>query len=247
MHTKEHTAPTTFQKVLKLWYIIFFGFFILFAPFGIFYIAKVTKNKKWMEVFKKTFLIYIVGFISGVLGFVPGAVIILFVWIFSLSYLFSTAKEFLRLSYDPAPSIQTTPHTTTNPNAKTSEEMGTNLIINLNKWKKEIESAQIQNDIDELINLSKIVMQRDCEESKKFFSRYSDTLNNMLSKYDEIENTRINSPEMIRSMTLIEKSITDIVVAFRNEINKMYKSDLLNLNAETQVFMQDLRNKGLIE
>ncbi|MCD8079326.1 MAG: 5-bromo-4-chloroindolyl phosphate hydrolysis family protein [Bacteroides sp.] len=90
-------------------------------------------------------------------------------------------------------------------------------------------------------------MQRKDEESKKFFERYADTLNNMLSKYDEIENTRINSPEMLRSMELIEKSMTDIVVVFRNEINKMYKNDLLHLNAETKAFMQDLRNKGLIE
>ncbi|MCD7937171.1 MAG: 5-bromo-4-chloroindolyl phosphate hydrolysis family protein [Tannerellaceae bacterium] len=124
--------------------------------------------------------------------------------------------------------------------------MGRTLVTNLRKWKKEIESVPLQNDIEELVQICLIVMKRNDVEAWKFFTTYADKLELMLSKYDEIENTRINSPEMLHTMGLIEKSISEIVVAFRNEVNEMYKKDMIDLNAETKAFMYNLRNKGLI-
>lgn len=126
------------------------------------------------------------------------------------------------------------------------EAMGRTLVTNLRKWKKEIESVPLQNDIEELVQICLIVMKRNDVEAWKFFTTYADKLELMLSKYDEIENTRINSPEMLHTMGLIEKSISEIVVAFRNEVNEMYKKDMIDLNAETKAFMYNLRNKGLI-
>ncbi|MCC8154033.1 MAG: hypothetical protein LIP01_07370 [Tannerellaceae bacterium] len=52
---------------------------------------------------------------------------------------------------------------------------------------------------------------------------------------------------MKKTMRLIEKSIADLVIVFRNEINEMYKRDMLDLGADTAAFMHDLRNKGLID
>ncbi|MCC8188123.1 MAG: 5-bromo-4-chloroindolyl phosphate hydrolysis family protein [Bacteroides sp.] len=206
-----------------------------------------------MKVFLATFAVYILSvLLAGLFGnSFPGFGVVLFFigWGFCIAYLFATAKEFLCYLYDPEyePPTEASRQLSEKSISDEVNAMGSGLIRSLNRWKKEIESEQIQRDMDELITLCQVVMQRNDEESKKFYERYTDTLNHMLSKYDEIENTRINSPEMLRSMELIEKSITEIVVVFRNEINKMYKNDLLHLNAGTKAFMQDLRNKGLIE
>lgn len=128
-----------------------------------------------------------------------------------------------------------------------SQVLGEKLINNLHKWQCEIESLQMKNDIGELINICSIVMKRNDKESLRFFKRYGDRVDSMLERYDQIENTRLNTPEMLKTMDLIENSIGDIVVAFKNEINEMYKKDLLDLDADTTVFVQELKNKGLIE
>ncbi|MCD7937490.1 MAG: hypothetical protein LUG98_11565 [Tannerellaceae bacterium] len=125
--------------------------------------------------------------------------------------------------------------------------MGRTLVTNLRKWKREIESVQLQNDIEELIQICLIVMKRNDVEAWKFFTTYAERLDTMLAKYDEVENTRINSPEMLRSMALIEKSIGTIVIAFRNEVNEMYKKDLIELDADTKAFVYNLQRKGLVD
>ncbi len=253
MQSLPSAPASTLRKVGSLWYILFSGFFLPFYPFGILYIATRTKNRKWMKGFLATFAIYSISILLAVflensfLGF--GALLFVSGWGFCVAYLFATAREFLCYVYDPAyePAAKAARQPTTQNTSEEVSTLGSGLIRSLNNWKKEIESGQLQRDIDELITLCQVVMQRNDEESKKFFVRYAGTLNTMLSTYDEIENTRINSPEMLRSMELIEKSIAEMVIVFRNEINKMYKNDLLHLNAETQAFIQDLRNKGLIE
>jgi len=226
--------------------------FIPYAfPFGLLCFDIVHKQKKWLKRFTLVVIFMILG-TWFVLGYrehpaydnflTLGLFILVPEWFFVLVYMTEITIINLRSESKSAPLS-----TATIPPLNEVEKLGTKLIRNLKKWKKEIESVPLQEDIEELIQICGIVMKRNDAEAWKFFTTYSDTLDTMLGKYDEIENTRLNSPEMLQTMDLIEKSIGEIVVAFRNEVNDMYKKDMIHLNAETKAFMYNLKRKGLIE
>ncbi len=121
------------------------------------------------------------------------------------------------------------------------------MISDLYKWRAEIESASIYADITQMINLSEIVLNKTGADHDLFFSRYDATLNKLLGKYDEIENTRLNTTNMVGTMTNIESTIKETAKAMKQEVANMYKEDMLDIDAETSVFLRELKKKGLLD
>jgi len=238
---------------MHLWYIPFFIFTLFLAPLGIFYIGVMAKNKKWLRLFIITmgilfFLFYKIGSTPKE-DQDPYIIVFLINWFFVSIYLCITAREYLISMSVPRNSFFVAEKMIKNPaiQGQTGSNRAEKFIADLQRWGQEVESEKMKEHLDQLIKLSVIVMKKGDSESERFFERYETTMNKILHKYDEIENTGLDTVEIKETMANIEASLEQIVTAFQNEVSSMYKFDLLNINAETSAFLQDLRNRGLLE
>lgn len=127
------------------------------------------------------------------------------------------------------------------------KNIGERFVKDLQKWQNEIDRPAMKEDIQKLIDLSRIILNKKAIDNERFFLRYDKTLNNILGKYDEIENTGLDTEEIRQTMHNVEQNLRKIVIAFQNDVNNLYKSDLVSINAETSAFVQDLHNKGLLD
>ncbi len=125
--------------------------------------------------------------------------------------------------------------------------VGSDFIASLKTLEKEIESEKLKLDIQKMITISKTIMEKDTSVGEIFFERNAETVNKILKKYDELENTRIDTPEMKESLSKLENDIGSITKAFEQELTDMYKNDMVDIDAETRAFLQTLKNRGLID
>lgn len=118
---------------------------------------------------------------------------------------------------------------------------------NLEKMEKAIESESLKEDIRRMIHVSEAIMQKDTVVAELFFERNAETVDKILKKYDELENTRIQTPEIKQSIIETEKVISRVADAFEQELSDIYRNDVVDLNAESAAFLQSLKNRGLLE
>ena len=83
------------------------------------------------------------------------------------------------------------------------------------------------------------------KQADKFFSYYLPTTVNFLHKYDEIENQQIGTEEMKEFMEKTEKMLEKIEIAFKSQLNNLYKSDMMDTDAEMKVFDTMLKSDGI--
>lgn len=243
-------------KILNLWYIPAAIIFFVFSPFSLLYIGLVAKNKKWVRIFVLVISILVISTILllvninnpvGKFFSIPIALTA----VFTIVYIIATAKEFLMrldviLREDAL--FKNAKNSLDMDLVRRKNEPAALFIDSLHKWHREIESLKIKENIQQLIEVAGIVLKRHDEEgNKRFFTRYHDTLDEMLKKYNDFENSKLDTPEIEEAMKNIEAGLDTIVVALRNDAATLYKNDVLNTNAETAAFIQDLKNRGLLE
>ena len=84
----------------------------------------------------------------------------------------------------------------------------------------------------------------DNKTSNKFFDYYLPICVNIIDRYDEIENQRLNSNDSKKFMIQTKKMIEKINIAFKNQLSNLYQSDIINLDAEMKVFDNMLKSDG---
>ena len=239
-------------KIVNLWYIPILFPTILFMPLALLYMGVMVDKKTWkLQSLVGFFTLWGCVVLSGVSEDMKFLMWIFFtVWFIVAIFILLKSNEYLQLR-DARQKGQVNPLYTTSQHSNRSQTSNSNLgekfISDLQKWKQEIEVPKMKSHIQDLIDLSNVVMQKNSESSTRFFMRYSELINNLLGKYDEIENTRLNTADMKEAMYNVENNLGKIIEAFRNEVTSMYKNDILNMNAETAAFIQDLKNRGLID
>lgn len=239
-------------KILNLWYIPVLVPLVVTAPFGILYTGLSVRNKRWIGMSFLTGAIMGVGtyLITSEISTRMGGAIVALNWIFSIIYMIANANDFLYLldAKETEKEIFSSALEKISDDSNLSQnKLAADFIKDLHKWHREVESYKLKSNIQELIEVSAVVLKRNNRDSERFLERYGETLNKMLRQYDEIENTKLNTPEMRESMQNIENAMDKIVVAFKKEASSMYNNDIRDINAETMVFLQDLRNRGLLE
>lgn len=128
-----------------------------------------------------------------------------------------------------------------------AENPGLDFILDLHRIDKELESESLRTDIRKIISVSELIIQKDKNTGDLFFERNAETVNKLLKKYNELEDTRINTPEIKENMKKIESTLNQISTAFEQELSNMYQNDLLDINAEAEAFIQSLKNRGLLD
>ena len=113
-------------------------------------------------------------------------------------------------------------------------------------WRKEIENRNIQQNIDKIIRLFQLLEQHDKMEAEKFLVRHA-TVINVLMKYDEIENSRLYNEVTSASKQKLETVIAQAAEAIEQEVTNQFQAGILDVSAETDVYIQTLKNRNLLK
>ena len=119
-------------------------------------------------------------------------------------------------------------------------------IERLLHWRDEIENTAIRSNIDKIIRLFQLLERNDRMEADKFLVRHA-TVVNVLMKYDEIENSALNNSVTAASMKKLELVIGQAVIAIEQEVTNQFQSGILDVSAETDVYIQTLKNRNLLK
>lgn len=135
-----------------------------------------------------------------------------------------------------------------------------NLLENSKKYIVEIqniipslEDQTIKQNVEEISNTSSKIISRlqknpeKISQSTNFLNYYLPITLKILNKYNEIEDGNLTSKEskmmMKRVLSLIEK----IKNAFNTQLNNLYSTDVMDINAEMKVFESILASDGLLD
>lgn len=113
-------------------------------------------------------------------------------------------------------------------------------------WRREITNAAMQRDIDKIIHLFQLLESKDKIEADKFLVRHS-TVVSVLMKYDEIENSKLKNAVTTDSKRKLEEVLAQAAVAIEQEVTNQFKSGILDVSAETDVYIQTLKNRNLLK
>jgi|GEM_PF-379609 len=119
-------------------------------------------------------------------------------------------------------------------------------IERLLHWRKEIDNVKIHQNIDKIIRLFTLLEKNDKMEAEKFLVRHS-TVVNVLMKYDEIENAKLNNSVTLDSKKKLEEVIHQATVAIEQEVTNQFKYGILDVSAESDVYIQTLKNRNLLK
>jgi len=113
-------------------------------------------------------------------------------------------------------------------------------------WRKEINNNNIHKDIDKILRLFQLLEKKDKREAEKFLVRHS-TIVNVLMQYDELENARLNNAVTFESKKKLEDVIRQAAVAVEQEVTNQFKMGMLDVSAETDVYIQTLKSRNLLK
>lgn len=113
-----------------------------------------------------------------------------------------------------------------------------------------VEDKELVRNIEEIHNTaSKIIeaVEKKPKNYKKipnFFNYYLPVTINILNKYDEIENQRLNTEESEKFMKSTQNMMKKINNAFKKQLSSLYQNDIIDTDAEMKVFDTMLKSDG---
>ena len=114
-----------------------------------------------------------------------------------------------------------------------------------------IDDADIKanlKDINDSVNKIIKTIEKKPEKVKKlknFFDYYLPVTVKLVDRFDEIENTQISSKDTKKFYDTSSKTIEEINGVFKQFLNSLYESDLMDANVEMKVLNSMLKSDGL--
>lgn len=214
---------------VRSWYML--SWLLLFAQFGIFY----------------SFYVFAGAMSSGMLATVCAYIAS---YIIGNGLLLNQSKAYLqRLELGevrPLNWINTLSDQRRLELAQAQMETPQSFVTKLMYYQKEIENRNIQQYIEKIVRLFHLLEQRDIQEAEKFLVRHG-TVVNVLREYDDLENTRLHNPITLESKNKLETVLAQAASAIETDVTNLIKSRLLDVSAESDVYLQTLKNKNLLK
>ena len=130
--------------------------------------------------------------------------------------------------------------------AQAAMETPQTFVSKLLYFKKEINNRNIQQHIDAILRLFQLLEKRDVQEAEKFLVRHG-TVVNVLREYVELENTRLNNQVTLDSKKKLEYVLAQAATAIEQDVTNLIKLRLLDVAAESEVYIQTLKNRDLLK
>jgi len=130
--------------------------------------------------------------------------------------------------------------------AQADIETPQSFVTKLMYYKKEINNKSISNNLDQIVRLFHLLEQRDYQEAEKFLVRHG-TVVNVVREYSDLENTKLNNQVTIESKKKLEGVVDKAAYAIELDVTNLIKNRLLDVSAESDVYLQTLKNKNLLK
>lgn len=130
--------------------------------------------------------------------------------------------------------------------AQAAMETPQTFVSKLLYFKREINNRNIQQHIDIIVRLFHLLEKRDVQEAEKFLVRHG-TVVNVLREYDELENTRLHNQVTLDSKLKLERVLAQAASAIEQDVTNLIKLRLLDVSAESEVYIQTLKNRDLLK
>lgn len=130
--------------------------------------------------------------------------------------------------------------------AKKEEKQIKNLIPKVESE----ETKQNLKEINETINKILEEVEKNPKKEKSlnnFFDYYLPVLIKITTRYDEIENTRLTSPDEKKFMTKAQNLIKDTNKAFKTILSNLYQKDIMDTDADMKVYELMMKADGIVE
>jgi len=82
------------------------------------------------------------------------------------------------------------------------------------------------------------------KKTNSFFNYYLPVTLNILSKYDDIENQKLDSKDSEKFMKKTQEMISKINKSFKTQLSNLYQADIIDTDAEMKVFESMLNSEG---
>lgn len=132
---------------------------------------------------------------------------------------------------------------------KTAKEQNAQIYAIINK----VDDKKLQNDIfsvhETAVKIIEAVSKHPekLDKAQTFFNYYLPVTVKILYKYDDIENQRLNDRQTREFMAKTEAMVIKIDQSFKEQLASLYKSDMIDTDAEIKVFESMLKSDGLTQ
>ena len=116
-----------------------------------------------------------------------------------------------------------------------------------------LEDNDLVSDAREVCSTTKKII-RTIEKKKDKVGQVNNFLNyylpvtiKILTRYDEIENQKLTTPNSTKFMNSVKDMVSKIKNAFEQQLDNLYQSDMIDTDAEIKVFESMLKSDGFIE
>jgi 5-bromo-4-chloroindolyl phosphate hydrolysis protein len=94
--------------------------------------------------------------------------------------------------------------------------------------------------------VAQLICEKDPSAGELFSMRHAATVTKLLRQYAAMEASGVQSGEMNRSLARIAEALTLTGHAFEQELDSLFRTDMLDIDAESEAYLQSLKNRGLI-
>ncbi len=125
-------------------------------------------------------------------------------------------------------------------------------LKSLKKLTKMVNDEAIKKDVIEITNTSQKIINRlektpeKISQATNFLNYYLQVTLKIMRKYEEIENENLTSKEVKDFKIRITNLLTNIKSAFNMQLNNLYSTDMIDIDAEMKVFESVLKSDGLL-
>lgn len=123
----------------------------------------------------------------------------------------------------------------------------------INSISKQLEDKKLIENVNQICNTSNKIIDTLSKKPEKlgqarnFLNYYLPVTIKILSRYDEIENQKLNTKESKKFMKSVLDMTEKIKDAFNEQLNNMYQSEMIDTDAEIKVFEGMLKSDGFLD
>lgn len=119
-------------------------------------------------------------------------------------------------------------------------------INHLMLWQQRIKNSEIRGCIVTMIQLTKLITSGSQHRTDLFIERHAYSVENMLQQYYQIELSKLDNEVIHSAEYKLRTTLLTATKAFENELNSENYYNYLGIEVDSELYIQDLKNKGLL-
>lgn len=123
----------------------------------------------------------------------------------------------------------------------------------ISQLSKQLEDKKLVENVKQICDTSNKIIDTLSKKPEKlgqannFLNYYLPVTIKILTRYDEIENQNLNTPETIKFMKSVQEMMEKIKNAFKEQLNNMYQAEIIDTDADIKVFESMLKSDGFLD